>query len=251
MNLSVANLGSILKLAASSPAEAKALLKLVSIDIMKNLGQGNYLIQVDGEHLSAQSDKMLKPSERFWAELSATPGKQANISHLVKQPLLFQKLAALPIRMEFDQIIQLLQGKTPQKTMHEMLLEPMAQAGSKEEFNALTQLMLSLHHNVLTLPLHYAHYFGFLQMKKRYNTKTKKTSIDFFAALHHLGPVEGSIELADGEVFTTVNVAFESTLSYLKNNLDDLNHTVRLQLKSDGLTPLWQNEGSALLDVSI
>lgn len=253
MSLSVDGLAALLKLAASSPAEAKALIRLVSVDILKNLGGGSYLVGIDGNEMTAQSDRALKESQRFWADLSTKPGEQPAMHRLVKLPLLLRNLSALPFVLEPAQIARLLESTRPHAAFKEMLLEPMAAAASKEEFSALSQLMMSLQHSVLTLPLFHHGYFGFLQLKKRYNKNTKKTSIHFYAALHRLGPVEGSIDTEEeGGIRVTLNVAFESTLNHLENNSDSLPYPLTLRLhENDAVTPLWDGTNTTLLDISI
>ena len=62
--MNISRLGALAKLISANPNEAKALIKLVSVDILKSLGDGKYTVTIDGKELSAKSDKALGEGAR-------------------------------------------------------------------------------------------------------------------------------------------------------------------------------------------
>ncbi len=249
MSFSVGEVSALLRLAASGGIEGKALTKLLTLDLLKDLGGGRYLATIDGKESKVQSELPLKEQSRFWAQLTARQGELPKIHTISSKPLLLQSLAALP-PMEPEQFLALVKSGHP-GSVKKHFMEQLAMAATKEEFSAFSQLLLSIHHNVLTLPLFYERYLGFLQMKKRYNKKEQKHHVDFYAALHHLGPVEGTLALNEGRVDAVLQVQFESTKTFLEKQLNNLPPYLHLSMQTvDKTAPLWEMS-ETLLDVSI
>ncbi|DAB29320.1 MAG TPA: hypothetical protein CFH84_10285 [Sulfurimonas sp. UBA12504] len=93
--------------------------------------------------------------------------------------------------------------------------------------------------------------FSLVQFKKRYNTKTKNTYIDFYAALELLGPISGLITLDERVIKIELCVAFVQTKIFLENDLKNFSYNnINIKLVKN-IEPLYDTKRSSLLDISI
>ncbi|WP_345993898.1 hypothetical protein [Sulfurimonas sp. HSL-1716] len=250
MSFSVSDLSNILKLASSSPAEAKALIKLLTIDVIKSLGESKYLIQTASKELTANSENKLQEGARYWTQIEVKQNSIPILSKLIKHPAVLKHLQNLPLLFEAKELHSILTHEKPLENIKNRLLEHLSHASSKEEFSQLSNLLLSVLQNTLTIPLQYQHYFGLFQMKKRYNKTTKRSQIDFYAALHNLGPVDGTIILIEDEISIDLNVAFKTTKLFLEENLNNIRYKTNIHLKED-IQPLYNLQTNAILDINV
>lgn len=251
MNISANELNALLQLVNRSPQASKALLKLVSVDILKALDNNTYLVNINNKQLTATSEQSLALKSNVWAEFS-TKENQIHITKLLPKPTLLTEPSLKAFQLNEKEFLALMQAKEPLTTHKNQIMEQMAQATSKEEFTALSQQLLALNAHTLQIPLQYHAQFGLLQMKKRYNNTTKKTSIDFYAALHHLGPISGTIMVVMEQIEVHLDVAFKSTQYYLEHDLNFLPKQYHLKIfLTDTITPLFEPTNSAILDLSI
>lgn len=248
MNISALDLLS--KLLSSNPNEAKALIKLVNIEVLKSLGDANYTLLLDGKTLNAKSDKVLQEGAKYWANLSQQKATTPQLSSLVKQPVLLKNIAPFATYYSLKDIQTLLVSKEGLNNYKHSLLEQLSNATSKDEFSNISALLLSLHHQVATIALNYSGIFSILQFKKRYNKKTKKVVLDFYAALEILGPISGIVALSESEVIIELSVAFEKTKQFLEENMNGISYDVKISLL-DNIEPLFVPKESSLLDISI
>ena len=246
--ISASSLSSLLKVIQSSdPKTAATLTKLLEIEVLQSLGENKYLLNMEGKQLTALSKQPLTPFEHYFARLETAKHSQPTLSHLVKIPKLFAKLQLLQhfdLFFEPKDIAKLLASKESLQIFKETLLKDLGTTPSKEHFQALMPLVLSLHQNILTLPLLYHDIFAFLQLKKRYNKKTKKSFLDFYAFFSHLGPVSGIISQQE----VKLNVAFEETKKHLKNLSDELGYEVEIEV-SETILPLYEAKTQRVLDI--
>lgn len=251
MNIAPSELKALLQLVSSNPKSVKSLVKLVSIDILKALDNGQYLVAIDNKQVTASSDKPLPLKTQMWAEL-VMKENIPHISKLIQKPALLFETDAKSYHLNEKEFRHLLQSKEPLTSQKSTLIELMAQANSKDEFTNLSQQFLALNAQTLQIPLQYRASFGLLQMKKRYNDKTKKTSIDFYAALHHLGPISGTIISVNDVINVHLGIAFKSTQHYLEQDLNFLPaHYYLTMTLSDAITPIFEPTNEGILDISI
>lgn len=172
------------------------------------------------------------------------------LSNLVKMPLMFQEFKHSNIEYTLRDLQTLLKAKNPEQNLKQDLLETLNKASSKEEFSTATSLLLSLHNQTMTIPLNYENFFSVLQFKKRYNKKTKKIQLDFYAALELLGPISGVLILDINEIVVELNVAFEKTKNFLENDMDNISYNVNINILED-IQPLYNLKQNSLLDINI
>ncbi len=246
--ISLGSLTSLLRIIQNSdPKTAAALTKLLDIEVLKSLGENRYLLNVAGKELTALSQQKLTPHEHYFARFEATKNAQPTLSHLIKIPKLFVKLPHLQhldLFFELKDLARLLGSKETLQAFKETLLKELAASPTKEHFRALTPFLLSLHQNILSIPLHFYDTFALLQFKKRYNKKTKKSFLDFYAFFTHLGPISGII----WEYEVKINVAFYETKEHLERLSDAIGYDVSIEI-SDTIAPLYEAKTERVLDI--
>lgn len=250
MNFSINQLNSLEKLISTNPNEAKALLKLTSVDVLKSLGDGKYTVVFDGKSITAQSDKPLREACKYWTQLTHLKNSNIKLSNLIKMPDIFQQFTNRNIEYSIKDLQTILNSKSPITTLKQNLLEILGNSSTKDEFTSASTLLLSLQNQTFTIPLNYHNYFSILQFKKRYNKKNNRTQIDFYAALELLGPISGVVTLENGDTSVNLNVAFKTTKTFLENDMNNFSHTVNISIIQN-IEPLYNNSINSILDVSI
>lgn len=248
--MNIGSLSALAKLIGTNPNETKALVKLVSIDVLKSLGDAKYTVLLENKTLTAQSDKPLSEGIKYWSQLTQTKDAQPKLSNLVKIPEFLNNFKNSGLEFSIKELHTLLSSKKPETILKQNVLEQLSNATTKEEFSNASTLLLSLHNNTFTIPLTFHNYFALLQFKKRYNTKTKKSQIDFYAALELLGPISGVITLDEAHVSVELSVAFLKTKIFLEDDLKNFSYNVNITLV-ENIEPLFTIKLNTLLDVSV
>jgi hypothetical protein len=107
----------------------------------------------------------------------------------------------------------------PASKLKTQLLEELAKVGSKQEFQILSNVAMALNKEVFTFVLEDK---GVLQFKKKGGKELNAKTVEFYSAFETLGPVSGEITHWDGNTSLALNVEFESTYNFLKENLKEL-----------------------------
>jgi len=248
--MNISQLSSLVKLITTNPNEAKSLIKLISVDVLKSLGDSKYTISIDNKRLTAQSEKPLSEGSKYWAQLTQTKSSTPNLSNILKQPPILENFKNYSLEYSLKDLQTILNSKKPEVIMKQNLLENLSNATSKDEFSNNSALLLSLHNQIMTIPIKYNNYFSILQFKKRYNKKTKKNQIDFYAALELLGPISGVISLDNGTVHVKLNVAFDKTKQFLENYMNNLSYDTDISVVQT-IEPLYNTNINSILDISI
>jgi hypothetical protein len=249
MSFTISELSNILK-TASSPQEAKALIKLLSVDVTKSLGDGKYLLENSSTKVIASSDKPLLEGGKYWLELASKHNEMPLITKFLQQPTMLKEFANIPLKFDTKELHELLSGKKTIESFKMDLLEHLSNASNKEDFTQISNLILSLIQNTLTIPLTFQHYFGVFQMKKRYNKTSKKSQLDFYASLAKLGPISGTVMLLEDEILIDLDVAFTTTKLFLEENLKDIRYKTTLHV-SENIQALYQFHSNSILDINV
>ena len=236
-------------LTSLSKQEIKAVIKLISIEILDTLGDNKYLIQQGNHKLTAISDQHLSLHEKYWAVLK-TDNNTTVISNLIKYPHLLKDVQYLSNILQTDKLDTILKKQNPIEALKDVLLQAASHATSKHQFTQISNLLLPLLQDIMTIPLKYKGHFGIFQLKKRYNKKNKKLQIDFYAAFYNLGPISGFITSLDDITIININVAFVSTKLFLEQHLKDINYTITIRLKQN-IDALSDTSNNGILDVNV
>ncbi len=248
--MNISQLGSLVKLLTTNPNEAKAAIKLATIDILKSLGNSKYTILLDNKTITAQSEKPLSEGAKYWAQMTNLKDSIPKLSQLLRQPLLLKNLQNSSIEFSLKDLQTILSSKKPQNMLKQDLLQNLVNSTSKEEFTSNSTLLLSLQNQTMTIPINYHNYFSILQFKKRYNKKSKKTQIDFYAALEFLGPISGILLFNNSNVYINLNVAFEKTKQFLQRDIKNISYKVDISVVGE-IKPLYNTNINSILDISI
>lgn len=248
--MNIGQLQNITQLFHTNPNEAKALLKLLSIDVVKSLGEKQYSVKHDTNTFTLQSDKKLQEGTKYWANINYKSSTIPKIIQLIELPKGINSFQYSSLNFSLKDLEHLLRSKEPMSHFKYHLIEKLIHSHSKEDFNALSNMLLSLQSNVFTIPIILNNHFHLLQLKKRYNKKTEKFSINFYAALKLLGPVSGVISLDEGKISINLNVAFTQTKNILLQDIKNFSYNITISVV-ENIEALYTSDTNSLLDISI
>ncbi len=212
--------------------ESSLLSKPVVMEVLKSLGGGKYLVDINGRQLQAQSSTPLKEAHSYSALLHSDKHSMPTLSSLKMLPKIFshlQRLTDSSTLYDTHRLTHLLQHKKAAAVLKESVLHELANSTSKEHFNANAMLLLSLYNSVLSFPLLFSERFGLFQLKKRYNKKSKRTQLHFYALFAHLGAVKGSVD----ESGIRMCVGHEETRYLLEERSDELSYEISIEVCED------------------
>jgi len=220
-------------------------MRFVSIDVLKDLGSGKFLIDIEGKQQQALSKKPLQENATYFAKYltNKDPNKPALLSKLIKLPnMIHNKTFFKEYTFDTKEILHAL--KNP-KELQQQLLEKLANAPTKEHFSQLSPLLLSLHHQVFTFPFVFYEHLGIFQLKKRYNKKSKKTTLEFYALLENLGAISGVVF----ENKVELHVVYEEIKDFLEQHEKELPITLYVSIV-ESIEPLFDTTPTnQLLDI--
>ncbi len=140
-------------------------------------------------------------------------------SHLGAQAIEMEEITAKSDDVEANPKESGSKTNNPASKLKAQLLEELAKVGSKSEFQILSNVAMALNKEVFTFVLKDK---GILQFKKRGEKGLNAKTVEFYSAFETLGPISGVITHIDGHTSLALNVEFESTYNFLKENLKEL-----------------------------
>jgi hypothetical protein len=236
-------------LAKMAAIEINAMLQ-VGIEVLESEQSGHYLIRMGRHTFTTRSDQPLEPGRRYWVEMARTKEGIVHLKRLHPKPLLLQK--AFPEHFDADLPMRLGESKEPANALKETILQQMAQSTSKGEFQGLTQLLLSLHQGVVSLPVRYGGGEALLQMRKGgRNRDLNQKSVEFYAAMHNIGPVEGLVSAGGTQPSLRLKLFYPKSVALLERSRDELKGFGRIEiaLETSPILPFWDGASTALLDI--
>lgn len=227
----------------------------VNIEVLKEEPQPQrYLLKVGHRELHTQSAKPLDVGAKYWGAMQEDAQKHTiSLSKLLQKPKLLQSRQMHAFLPEFtlQRVATLLSKESPKVEMKLLLLEHLAQTGSKQEFLTLTNMIAALNTGLFTMLLKYQNKKSLFQFRKRKiqsETSNENGMIDFYAAFEHLGPLEGIIEISKEGRRLTLYLQYEESLAFLSRELESLDFEGRLLPKEGEVRPLYEPV-SSLLDI--
>ena len=236
-------------LAKMAAIEVNALLQ-VGITVLEKDRDGLFLIKMGQHTFTTKSDRPLEPGRDYWARMTQTREGIVHLTRLHPKPLLLQK--SFPETFDFSLLENLAEAKEPAKALKEALLQEMAHAASKKEFTGLTQLLLSLHQGVVSLPVRVGGRESLLQMRRGgTNGDLNQKSVEFYASMNNLGPVEGVIRTAGPSRLLELELFYPRSVALLERHKERLQgfDRVDIRLKEKEIFPFWDGDTTALLDI--
>ncbi len=246
----IASLPQIQTLLAELSSNRLSSLLPLEVMVLKRLSPQKYLLQIQDKSFETTTTKPLDVGAKYLASVSQDlKNNTIVLKHFHKAPLKPEQAI-----FQLDELIS--HFKKPSKEaiteLHSRLLSGLSNSSSKDEFSFLTQMLLGLAQQTVSLPFKYADGFGLVQYKKR--KRQEKQSLDevqFYAHLKHLGPLEGVVGLKDGQIYIRIDVLFEESLTLLQKHTDELSldSAIQIQLKEE-ITPLFVLNDK-ILDINI
>ena len=236
-------------LAQLSSAKLSSLLP-VEILVLKNLSEQKFLLQIKGQELEVSTPKALVVGEKYLASLTRdTQNDTLFLKHFHKFPLKAEQAfySLEEVTRHFNA-----PSKEAVTLLHSQLLSSLSNASGKEEFNFLTQLLLGLNQEFVSLPFRYTGGFGLVQYKKRKRQgKQSQDEVQFYAYLKHLGPLDGLVGVSDDHIYIHINVLFEESLTLLQGYADEFSFKSALVIRlKEEISPLFAL-GNKILDINI
>lgn len=229
--------------------EVNALLQL-GIEVLEKQDHQRFLIRMGQHTFTTKSDTPLVPGREYWVEMAQTREGIVHLRRIHPKPLLLQK--TLPEGFDLRFFKEIAKTSDPTERLRERLLQAMATTESKTHFQNLTQLLLSLHQGVVTLPIEERGRKMLLQMRKRKrNEVLNEKSVEFYAAMNNLGPVEGTLYLSGGRRTLVLELFYPKSVSLLereKGNLEGFDR-VEIRHRTEAVHPFWDGERPGLLDI--
>jgi hypothetical protein len=226
----------------------------VTIDVLAHKKNNQYTLQIGSKEMSTKSAMDLEVGGKYWGLMKEDPTlNTVSLSKLLKKPQLLQegKQKFLP---KFDEVklTELISKENPKAELKMALLEKLSLASSKSEFMTLTNMIAAINENVFTMVLEQDHENTMFQFKKKRSDtddNVEDSTIEFYGAFEHLGPVGGEITIINGERRVSLEVHYENTVDFLTKELENLNLEGFLYHKDKRVNPLFELP-AALLDIT-
>ena len=232
--------------------EVNALLQ-VGLEVLEKDRNGLFLIKMGRHTFRAESERPLEPGRGYWSDIRRTREGTLLLHRLHPKPALLQR--KFPEFFDKNFLQSLLKHKDPAFAYKGEILQHLAQASSKEQFQSLTQLLLSLHQGVVTIPVKEEGRQAFLQMrqdsKRKRNEAFNQKSVEFYAGLNNIGPVQGEIRQIDSQRHLRLRLYYPGSVEMLKEASADLQgfKTIDIALAEQEIVPLWEGSTQTLLDI--
>ncbi|AFL68432.1 hypothetical protein [Sulfurospirillum barnesii] len=205
----------------------------ISIAVLKKIDPMRYRLKVGRKELTTKSHKTLKEGQSYWGNFFEGKGGVLTLSHLYKQPTLFENAEAfLPIGLD-----KLFEEKTLSYTQFKtFLLEQLCdETLPKNLFQTYTYMLLALNKHVLHVP--FLHEGKKILLQMHYENSV----LHFYIAFEHLGPLQGRIET--GKLF--LFCLYETSFITLKKALHQANLSIELGLEQE-IEPLFDSNDLVL-----
>lgn len=205
----------------------------VCIEVLKQIDAMRYRLKIGRKELTTKSGKNLKEGEKYWANFSEGKGGVLTISHLWKQPELFEDSTTFLPTTFHDFLDSHHFSYTEFRTF---LLTQLQNETSKELFKRYAYMLLALSKAIVHLPLIYEGKKVMLQFQKQADA-----SLLFYVAYEHLGPFSGLLSPHTLEM----SAMYEKSLYYLEKESPKLGMITHFSLKKE-IKPLFDLSDMAL-----
>jgi hypothetical protein len=225
----------------------------VTIDVLAHKKNNQYTLQIGAKEISTRSAMDLDVGSKYWGVMKEDKKlNTVSLSNLLKKPKLIQqnKQNFLP---KFDEVklAELFSKENPKAELKASLLQNLTQATTKNEFMTLTNMIAAINENVFTMVLDQNNENTMFQFKKKTKGESaslEDSTIEFYAAFEHLGPVGGDISIIDGERRVSLEVHYKNTVDFLQGELENLDLDGIVHHRDKKVNPLFELP-AALLDV--
>lgn len=198
----------------------------INVEVLEQIDRVRYRLKIGRKELSTKSNKALVEKEVYWGDFSQGEAGILTLSHLFRQPHLFQDKTTF-LEARIDEIINY--ENFSLSIFHKSLLEQLQNEHVSDSlFRAFSYMLLAIHKGVVHLPLWHEEKRCLLQF-----TYTS-TLCTFYIALENMGPIEGTITSKGMQIY----VMYDKSLFFLEKELPKLGMIASLGLKKE-IFPLF------------
>lgn len=210
----------------------------ISIEVLETLGFHRYKLRLGVREFTTKSHKPLENRKRYWGRFGENKDGVITISDLIEKPsFLQQDTNFLDTQLEHI-LAQFASSDDLLTDFKDSILANLAKdTTTKETFALLSHSLLALGKGVIHLPIKHQEKGYLLQLK------FSKDSMEFYIASENLGPMRGNMMQKDDTIFATIELAFEQSLFFLK---DEVQNTTLIINKN--ITPIY-NENRVMVDL--
>ncbi len=230
-----------------SPSILNASLKTLNLEVLKPLGNNIYLVKIENETIKLQSKNILPEHTNLKALIDTSDKNLFKILNFVKIPLFLQNIQNADKHFDFTRVLEILKNSKPHNELKTEVLELLSKTTSKDDFTALSSILLSLNAQTLSIPFDYRGFMSLLQMKKRYNKNLKKYSLDFFGFFEHLLSVKGVITEYEDNIKIELSVLNSYVKEVLAKEGSSLKYNISINIDQN-IEPLYDMSLTTLLD---
>ncbi|MEF3191171.1 MAG: hypothetical protein K6347_01280 [Campylobacterales bacterium] len=209
-----------------------------------------YLLRIGTRQVETRSETPLTVGAHYWGELSRTIDGSLRLSHLIKKPLplhhpFLVDHASSPIRaLQMDELVALASEQKPVARLKEEFLTQLASTQTPQEFQFLTNWILTFASGVVSFLIEDRHRRRTLaQIRQRQQKRQSGLIVDvieFYAALPNLGPIRGTIEREAEANVLTIDTPYQTTHRFLSQEVGALKLFGRVNIRiSQGVTELY------------
>lgn len=204
---------------------------LIPIYIKDMIDMAQYNVEIGNKSITTKSYIELEEWTRYWGELTNDEKGGIKISNIQKKPKILQN-TNFPFAFDLENLEKILSLDDTTAYMQEFLLDNLMQCEDKDEFYFLSNLLLSINFDVLSIPFVYNNTNNILQIKKN----------AFAISTNHLGLLAGEIDKKSNilNIKTLSQVCLKPLGKYLKNS-----YNTKLQV-SNNISLLFNFRSSAL-----
>jgi hypothetical protein len=210
------------------------------VKVIKQLFANRYMLEVGNRQIESKSYMPLDIGKKYWAQMSQSKGI-VQLQHLLKKPEYLQEKPPLIFKnFEFAVLKNM-------SVFKKTLLDALATTTSEKEFKFITDIILGLHNNVVTVPFEYRDRYALFQYRNKNKMSISKNSLEFYAEFVNLGPISGTVATRSGYKELQLEVHFQNTANYLQSQSDALGFDI-FKIELGKPQPLF-NLNNSLLDI--
>lgn len=207
---------------------------LIPIYVKKMVEMAKYNIRLGNRELTTKSFIELEEWTKYWGELSNDEKGSIKISNIQKKPSILQN-DKFPLAFDLKNLQTILSLDDSIGYIKGFILDNIIASSNKEEFLFLSNLLLSIHFDVLSIPFIYNNTYNILQIKN--NT--------FIITTNHLGLIKGVFNKDNKTLFVKVcsKVCIKPIEDSLKKELKNIEIAFQI---SDEIDLLFEFKNNAL-----
>ena len=207
---------------------------LIPIHVQKMVDMAKYNIILGNKELTTKSFIELEEWTKYWGELSNDEKGSIKISNIQKKPSILQQ-KKFPLAFDLENLEKILSLDNSAEYIKGFILDNIILSSNKEEFLFLSNLLLSIHFDVLSIPFIYNNTYNILQMKNN----------SFIVTTNHLGLIRGIFDKEKKTLLIKVcsKICIKPIEESLKEKLEDIELSFQI---SDEISLLFEFKNNAL-----